>query len=154
MPAAIFTARIRDFSDEYTTLSVPVDDLETASAWSVVEAMGADLEAALAGAILGTLVEISFRQAAIDNADDRPASGEAQREKGLRLFYHDDVDGRKGNVTIGTADFGALAQPGTDLVPLDHAEVAPIVTWVEQYVNIVPDQTVTVDRAVLVGRNS
>lgn len=148
------TARIRDFSDEYTTLSVEVDDLESASVWSVVETMNSELETALGGAILGTLVSVTFSQPTIENADARPASGEAQREKGLRLFFIDDVNGDRGNVTIGTADFGALAQPGTDLVPLTHAEVAPIVAWLEQYVQINLGNTVTVERAVLVGRNS
>ena len=148
------TARIRDFSDEYTTLSFEVDDLETGSGWALVETMNDALEAALAGAILGTLVSVTFSQATVENADARPVSGEAQREKGLRLFFIDDTNGDRGNVTVGTADFGALAQPGTDLVPLDHAEVAPIVTWIEQYVQINLGNTVTVERAVLVGRNS
>ena len=147
------TARIRDNSDEYTTMSVEVDDLELASPWSLVDTMAADLEAALAGAILGTLVSVTFSQEAIENIDNRPASGEAQREKGLRLFFTDQVNGRKGNVTVGTADFGALAQPGQDTVPLTHAEVAPIVTWIEDYARIA-GQIVLVDRAVLVGRNS
>lgn len=148
------TVKIRDYSDEYTTFRVAHDDLVTGSLWDTPEGWASGLEAALGGAIMGTVVSITFSQAAVSNADTRPASGEAQREKGLRLAYIDDVDSARYGITIGTADFGALAQPGTDIVPLDHAEVAPIVSWLEANVKSKNGNDITVESATLVGRNS
>jgi hypothetical protein len=148
------TAKIRDFSDEITTFRLNFADLVSGSVWDTPEGWAEALETALGGAILGTLVSITFSQDGVSNADERPASGEAQREKGLRLVYVDDVTGDRGGVTIGTADFGALAQPGTDLVPLDHAEVAPIVTFMEANAKSKAGNSITVESAKLVGRSS
>jgi hypothetical protein len=108
----------------------------------------------LGGAILGTLLSVTFTQEPVANADERPTSGEAQREKGLRLVYVDDVNGDRGGITIGTADFGALAQPATDLVPLTHAEVSPIVSWMETNMKSKAGNAITVESAKLVGRSS
>lgn len=146
------TAKIRDYSDEITTFRVYFDDLTSGSVWSTPEGWGDALEAALGGAILGTLLSITFSQEVNTNPNDRPASGEAQREKGLRLVYVDDVTGDRGGITIGTADFGVLAQPATDLVPLTHAEVAPIVAFLEDAVKSKAGNDITVESAKLVGR--
>lgn len=151
---SFLTAKIRDYSDEYTTFRVALDDLVTGSVWDTPEGWAEGLETALGGAIMGTLVSVTFTQAGVDNPDVRPASGEAQREKGLRLSYIDDVDSARYSITIGTADFGNLAQPGTDIVPLDHAEVSPIVSWMETNIKSKNGNDITVESATLVGRNS
>lgn len=151
--AADLAVRIRDFSDEYTTVIFRVADLGGSDVWTVATGLASGIESALAGAILGTLVSVDFSQYAVSNADEAPASGEAQREKRLRLAFQDDVTGDRYGITIGTADWGALAQPGTDLVPLDHAEVAPIVTWMEANALSKAGNAITVTSAELVGRN-
>jgi hypothetical protein len=154
MPLASLTAKIKDYSGEYTTTTFYVDGLDAIDTFDGANIIMQNLETALGGLILGTLVDVAWRQKGVDNVDALPASGEAQREKGLRFFFHDDVTGEKGNITIGTVDYGAIAQPETDLVDLANAEVAPVVTWVEANVQLNEGNSVTVDRAVLVGRNS
>lgn len=149
-----FTVKIRDFSDEITTFRMRFPDLTGLNVFSLALDEANDLEAALAGAILGTVVSITYSQEAVTNPDVRPVSGEAQREKGLRLVYVDDVTGDRGGVTLGTADFGTLAQPGTDLIPLDHAEVAPIVAWMEANSESKAGNPITVESAKLVGRSN
>jgi len=144
---------IRDYSDEYSRFSVEMPDLGTSDLIDLVLTDGSNLATALSGAILGTIVNINWDQVADAGTDTRPASGEAQREKKLRLSWREDVNNRHGAVEIPTADFGVLAQPGTDLVPLDHAEVAPIVSWIEGNMEV-GGQSVTVERAELVGRAS
>lgn len=147
-------AKIRDFSDEYTTFRLKTPDLITGSVWDTPEGWAESLEAALGGAILGTLVSVTFSQDGVINEDTRPASGEAQREKGLRLVYVDNITSKRYGFTIGTADFDALAQPGTDIVPLAHAEVAPIVTFVEATVLSPAGNAITVESAKIVGRGT
>lgn len=151
---AYLTVSIRDFSDEITTFRVRFPDLTSLNVFSLALDESSDLEGTLAGAILGTIVSITFSQETVTNADERPASGEAQREKGLRLVMVDTVTGDRSGITIGTADFGALAQPGTDLVPLDHAEVSPIVEWLEANTESKAGNPVVVESAKLVGRSS
>lgn len=151
---ASLTVTFKDHSGELTRARFPIPDTPGTDLFQTALDEISGLESALAGIYLGTLVSISYSESPVENPDDFPASGEAQREKGLRLFYRDDVNGKKYNVTIGTADFGTLAQQGTDLVPLDHAEVAPLVTWMETEMLSVDGNSITVDRAVLVGRSS
>jgi hypothetical protein len=150
---ASYTVRVRDYSDEYTSLSLNVGDLASLDTISVAEGHAGDLATALDALMLGTIVGIGFNQTADEGADTRPASGEAQREKGMRFFFHEETNNRKGSFTVPTADFGTYAQPGTDLVDLDDVAIAALVTWVEANVEI-DGIAVVVDRAVLVGRNS
>lgn len=152
--AGLLTARIRDNSDEYSNVSFLVEDLVTLDVWDDVETLAAALEAAIEGMIIGTLVSVHFRQIANTVDDTRPANAFAQREVGVRFFYSDDVTGQKYNVTVATPDLTAVATPGSDEVLLTDAEIAPMVTFIEGS-TISPDgNAVTVDRAVIVGRNS
>lgn len=151
---ARITVRIRDYSDEYTNFSVPVTDLDGTDVWTVASGLASGIDSALAGAIRGTVVSITFSQGGVAEDDSRPASSEAAREQALRLFYRDDVDGNRGTISIGTVDWGALAQPATDLVPLDHAEVAPLVTWFEANMLSVSGNPITIESAALVGRSN
>lgn len=148
------TVRLRDYSDEYSSFSVPVADLEGTDVWTVVTGLAGGLETALAGAVRGTVVAINYTQGGVAEDDNRPASAEAAREQALRLFYRDDVDGNRGTISIGTVDWGALAQPATDLVPLDHAEVAPLVAWFEANMLSVSGNPITIESAALVGRSN
>lgn len=150
----LLTARFRDYSDEYSTLTVHVDDQDGADVWTQVTGWAQGLETALEGLSIATLVSIHYRQGAIAEDDTRPASAFAQRETGLRMFYSDDVDGAKYNITVPAPDLTAVAQEGTDDVPLSVTEVAALVTWMQANMLSPQGNAITVDRAVIVGRNS
>lgn len=152
--AGLLTARFRDHSDEYSTMSVLVPDLDGADVWTVITGLGNGLESAAEALSLATLVSINYRQGSIAEDDTRPASAFAQRESGLRLFYSDDVDGSKYNVTLAAPDLSIVADPGTDDVDLTITEVAALVSWLETNAISPNGNPITVDRAVLVGRNS
>lgn len=150
----LLTARFRDYSDEYSSVSVLVDDLIGTDVWTVVTGLAAGLESALEGISLATLVSIHFRQIANSLDDTQPASPYAEREAGLRFFYSDDVTGKKFNLTVPGPDYATIDVPGSDEIPLTQTEVAALITWMEA--NIVSDagNSITVDRVVKVGRNS
>lgn len=147
---ASVSLRIRDFSDEYSTVSFPVTDIAAGGTIADANTLVDNIAAAVDPLVLGTIVGGSLSQEFFPGSDTRPASGEAQREKGLRIYWTNGA-GRYGSVTLPTADFGTLAQPGTDLV--DLADLAALVSLIEA--NITLDGVgVTVERAVLVGRSS
>lgn len=149
------TARFRDYSDEYSTLSVLVPDLDTADVWNVIVGLGAGIANALEDLSLATLVSVTYHEIANPPADDtRPTSPFAQREQGLRFFYSDNVDASKYNITVPAPDLAIVADPGSDDVDLTITEVAALVTWLESNVLSPNGNAITVDRAVIVGRNS
>lgn len=145
---------IRDHSNELSTFQVRVDDQAGADVWTVVTGLGSALEALVEDLIIGTLASIVYRQDAIADDPSTPANGFAQRENGLRLFYHDDDNGKKYNLTIATPDSGTLAVPGTDEVPLAQTDVAALVTWLESNMLSPEGNAIVIDKAVLVGRNN
>lgn len=150
----LLSARFRDFSDEYSTLTVIVDDQDGADVWTQVTGWASALEAALEGLSIATLVSIYYRQGAIAEDDTRPANAFAQRETGLRLFYSDDADGSRYNITVPAPDLTTIAQEGTDDVPLSVTEVAALVSWMESNMLSPNGGAITVDRAVIVGRSN
>jgi hypothetical protein len=83
-----------------------------------------------------------------------PSSPYANREAGARVFYHNDTSNEKGRVTIPGPDLANVdIQAGSDLFDLTDTEMASLVTWLEANAEY-DGESITVDRAVLVGRNS
>lgn len=145
---------IRDKSKELSTFRVRVDDQEGADVWTVVTGLGSALEALVEDLTIGVLASMTYSQGAIAEDEGVPASGFAQREAGLRFFYTDQSNGKKGNITIAAPDSGTLAVEGTDEVPLATTEVAAMVTWLEANALSIDGNAIAVDKAVLVGRNN
>lgn len=150
----LLTARFRDRSDEYSSFSVNVSELAGTDVWTVITGIGASLETALEALSLATLVSLHYRQGAIAEDDSRPVSPYAQRERGLRFFYSDDVTGDKYNVTLPAQDATIVDNPGSDDVDLAITEVAALVSWLEANIETPGGNSITVDSAVQVGRNS
>lgn len=161
---AILTARVRDHSDEYSTVRINTSDLVALDLFSVATGPASDFMDALEALTLGTVVEVRFSQATDTNPDTRPASDWAQRELGLRFFVTGENSGRKANITIPAPDLAAIDTiPGTDLADLTDQPVADMVTWLEANMAIVganPStgaptyEGVVVDRAVVIGRSN
>lgn len=150
------TGRIRDHSDEYSATTIQIADYGALITVGDLTTAAEALETHLNAISLGTVVNVAFRQQLADAADERPASPYAQRELGLRFFFHDDTDpNAKGNFTIAAPDLAALTiLPGTDLVDITQAPVAAFVAWFEAEAIGPGGNSPVVDRAVIVGRSN
>lgn len=122
---------------------------------------GGELKDAVEGVTLGVIARGYFGIGEFDDVPDYPASNFAQREWGLRIFLTGDEDGRTFTITLPTVDAAALTlQTGEDDVLLaDGGAMAELVTEFEDALRYPSqgasdEQTVTVERARLVGRNS
>lgn len=154
MPALV-TARFRDYSDEYSTFSVLVPDIDgVGRLWTSVETLAGALETAVEDISLATLVSINFRQIANTEDDQQPTSPFAEREAGLRFFYSDDVNAKKYHITIPAPDYATIDIPGSDEIPLSQTQVAAMVSWMETEMVSADGNAITVDRVVKVGRNN
>jgi len=74
---------------------------------------------------------------------------------GLRFYLRDTVNPELGYFTLGTADMaiGSIVA-GQDELDLSAAPTAAFVTWIEANVLSRDENPVTVERAIVVGRNS
>lgn len=162
---AYISVRVRDHSDEYSVVRFPVDEMLLADVWGDVVAKGAALRAQVDALSLGTTVNWTFSQDAETPDDNRPADDAAQRETGLRVFYHGNISGKKAHLTIPAADLGAVElQPGSDLAIMTEEPIAGFITVFEAQVSLpmpnTPPSTgywnddVTVDRIQFVGRST
>lgn len=159
---AQYSYSIRDFSDEYGRVTISVEEPSEAELdWeTVINANEGTFRTALNGVILGNVARhhVLVSEELVD--DSRPASALAQREFAMRVFVSGVTTSEKRNFTIPTVDIGSLTiTPGTDLVELaDGGPMAALVTAIESvyFINYPDgsDEQVTVDRAVIVGRNS
>lgn len=153
---AAITFSIRDWSDEYGRVQFPFAEPGGIETVADLEANQlATLKSAVEGVSLGQVAREAIRIAEDGALDTRPASALAQREFGLRVFFELNTSGEKRNLTIPAVDIAALTVAGgSDLVELADAGVmAALVSAIETYVNI-NGETVTVTRAMIVGRNS
>ncbi len=151
----LLTARFRDYSNEYSTFSVLVEEIDgIARTFDGLQSEVAALESAVEAISLATLVSINFRQIANTEDDQAPTSPFAEREHGLRFFYSDDVNAKKYHITVPAPDYATIDVPGSDEVPLDQTEVAALVSWMEAEMQSADGNAITVDRVVKVGRNN
>lgn len=150
---AQLTARFRDAGIEYSSVSFPIPDAVGATTWTDLLSYVTTLSAALGGLSIGTLISIAFRQLGEENSDAAAANPFAQRELGVRFFFTDDTNGDKSYVTIPCPDLTNIAlESNGDTLDLTDTEAAAMVTWIEANVEINAGNSVSVDRAVVVGR--
>lgn len=152
---AKISLRLRDYSDEYTSVGVNIADLADIGTWDAQNAKADAFQGHVEAHALGTVVVHSVSQETMDKNDARPASAIAQRESGFRFYVRDSVNDKLGYFTVGTADLTiASVQAGTDLLDLTAEPTASFVTWLEANVISEDGNAVTVERAKIVGRNS
>lgn len=147
--------RIRDYSDEYTSASINVDDLGALSTWDTATGLADGFVIHAEAHSLGTVVEAKYNQNTQDDDDSRPADAFAQRELGFRFYVRDAVTSELGYFTIGTADLdiGSVVA-GSDELDLSASPTSTFVTWLETNAVSRDGNAITVERAVIVGRNS
>lgn len=78
----------------------------------------------------------------------------AQREVGIRVFYHDNVTGKRYHFTIPGPAVAEYPPQGTDDIPLSNPNMASLVTLLEADCVSELGNAITVDKAKLVGRRS
>lgn len=143
-----------DVGGEKTTFTANVADPIGADTWTILLAVMTGLETAIGNFSRGYLESIFYRAGGVENAPDVASDVEAQRELAARFFYHEDVTNKKGFLSIGMPDLANVDILAlTDLLDLTDTEAAAVVTWIEANVEL-NGQSVTVDRAVLVGRST
>lgn len=148
--------QLRDYSDEYTSLGINMADIDAvANTWDVVDGAVDTLVGHIEAHSLGTVVAAKVNQATQAENDARPASAFAQRELGIRFYLRDAVNQKLSFFTIGTADMaiGSIVA-GQDELDLSAAPTDTFVTWLEANAQSPDGNAVTVERAVVVGRNS
>ena len=150
---AQLVATFIDKSRERSVVTMPIDDQGGSVTITDIGSFVTTLESALNGVSLATLYSIAFRQQFVDDEDATPASPYAQREAGIRIFYHDTA-GSKRTVTVPAPDMANcdLVAAG-DEFDLTDTEMAALVTWIEANVTV-DGNAVTVDKAVYIGRNT
>ena len=147
----------RDHSNELSQVQLWFDD---------VAAGGANYDTTLASMLavhdeietvsLCDIAGYGLRQQILADASTIPASNAAQRESGMRVFLVDDTNGKKSHFVLPAPDLTNLTIPaGGDLVTLADASImADLVTALEANLESVDGNTVTVTRAVIIGRNN
>lgn len=150
------TIKIRDYSDEYSLLGVNLADLDgIARVWTGLETEASDLVGHIEDHSIGTVATVQATQATQAEDDTRPAAPFAQRELGLRFYLRDQVNQEIGYFTIPAADLNiGSVVAGKDELDLTAAPTAAFVAWLEAEALSRDGNAVTVERAVIVGRNS
>lgn len=146
----------RDRSREMSTIQLNFADIAAGGAnFDAVEAaidgIGDDIEA-LTVCVQATerLTQVVTTKSAIVPTDDL-----ANRESGLRVFYTDDTTGEIYHFTIPGPDWALIVVfPNTDLADLTDEPLATLVSAVESDVLSPVGNSVTVLRAVVVGRRN
>lgn len=83
-----------------------------------------------------------------------PTDEDAQRESGLRVFYQDQVNGRKGNFTIPGPDKSLMAVTGTDIADWGGTEMAALETALEANVKSRDGNAIQITHGRIIGRNN
>jgi len=147
--------KIRDYSDEYSFVAANLADLTALQTWDLINGLADDLATHVDAHSVGTIVDVKYAQETQASNDVRPASTWAQRELGFRFYIRDEVTQEIGYFTIPAADLtiGSVVA-GDDELDLTAAPTAAFVTWIEANMLSRDDNAVTVERALVVGRNS
>lgn len=150
------TLSYRDYSNELSRLSLNFATLQAGGGnFDAVTGLVDDVAAAILAVTDLVAAGSSIAHPIEDDTGGMPAGEAAQRERGIRIYYHDTA-GKKHSFTIPGIDYTAITVPqGSDAVVLDDAgAMAALVTALEAGVKSPLGNAITVDRAVVIGRNS
>lgn len=154
--AAKVQVRIKDASDEYTSVGFRHADIDDVTVtFGDVDTFADTLVTHIEAHSLGTVSQVYASQDTQAKDETRPSNAFAQRELGFRFYYTDTVTQESGSFTIGTADLGIGSYlPGSDALDLTAAPTAAMVTYLEANALSRDGNAITIDRAIVVGRNS
>lgn len=147
--AARFTLSIRDFSSEYSTMSLPGLDL-TAANFDAQDGLWDGFQTAVDGVIVGNIARRKLLAQDIIVNDQQPVDDHAQRELKWLVRYTDSNDARH-TAEIPCPDT-ALILAGTDNMNLGVGAGQAFKAAFEAVVRPQGTVSVTVDSVILVGR--
>lgn len=151
--ASQITFNVRDFSDEYSTVTFNVEDIDETT-WAATDLAVGTIQTALDALTIGNIASRTLSQKTLVD-DSRPANAFAQRESGLRLFWQDTVNFQKGHVTVPCPDLSLVADAGTDEVDITGvAVVSALVTAIEAVAVSPYGNSIEFYRGIIVGRRS
>lgn len=146
----------RDRSDEISSVVLNVPDVSAGGAdFDAVVASVATLGAAILGVTECVQAREVFNQT-IDTKDpSTPVDPQANREAAVRIFYADDTTGEVYHVSIpGPDKAGMDIEPNTDLYDMTDEPLATLIAAIESDAESPVGNSVTVLRAVGVGRRN
>lgn len=155
LPASQYSLSLLDFSGEKSVVQ-----------WSGPELTGVAMDVtswksemdAIADAIMDltdcTQGKGQFSSIAESGSETLPAVATAQREVGIRIFYQDDVTGKKYHLTIPGPEVAEYPDSGTDEIDIAGTHMAVFVSSFETNAESEAGNAVTVYAARLVGRRN
>jgi hypothetical protein len=146
----------RDNSNEVSNIAVYLPDVAAGGAnFDTVVAALTAINAAIAACSLCEPAAETLRQDTDTPSSTVPASPWAQRELAIRVFYSDDVNGKRYHLSIPGPDLDTVeVLAGTDSVVLTDSPFSAFITAFEAGAVSPDGNAVTVDSARLVGRRS
>lgn len=146
----------RDKSDEISTVELNIADVSAGGAdFDTVMASVASLGAAILAATECIQAREMFNQAVDTKNPATPTDVLAQRESALRIFYADDSTGEVYHISIPGPDWDSIdLLPNTDLADLTDEPLATLVAALESDAESPVGNSITVLRAVQVGRHN
>lgn len=150
--------QIRDYSDEKSTVSIPINDVTDLNFDDLTPGAGSargDLQTAIEGVTIGNIAKYTSKVHDEAVNDVRPTDAAAQREAAIRIYARGQDTNKLYTLSVPCPNFDVVAQAGTDLIDLTGTEMAALVTALETHWQPPLDASgVLVEKAVLVGRRS
>lgn len=155
LPSSQYSLSLLDFSGEKSVVQ-----------WSGPEVTGAAFDVTswkaaqdnIADAIMDltdcTRGKEQFSSIADQGSEVLPAIATAQREVAIRIFYQDDVTGKKYHLSIAGPAVEEYPDAGTDEIDITAGDMATFVTSFETNAESEAGNAVTVYAARLVGRRN
>ncbi len=155
LPASQYSLSLLDFSGEKSVVQ-----------WSAAEITGAAFDVntwktgqdAIADAVMDltdcTRGKEGFSSVADSGAETLPAIATAQREVAIRVFYQDDVTGKKYHLSIPGPQVEDYPAAGSDEIDITLGDLAVFVTAFELSAESEAGNPITVYAARLVGRRN
>lgn len=146
----------RDRSDEISTVELSIPDVSAGGAdFDTVVASIATLGAAIA-AVTECVQAREMLNQTVDTKDPAtPTDVMAQRESAARIFYADDSTGEVYHISIPGPDWDTVdLLPNTDLLDMTDEPLATLIAAIESDAESPVGNSVTVLRAVQVGRHN
>lgn len=155
LPASQYSLSLLDFSGEKSIVSWNGPEI-TGAAFDVTSWKAAMV--AIADAVIDltdcTRGKEQFSSIGDSGSEVLPSVATAQREVGLRIFYQDDITGKKYHLTIAGPQVEDYPVAGTDELDITAGDLAVFVSSFETNAESEAGNAVTVYAARLVGRRN
>lgn len=149
------TIRWRDYSGEYSSTAFNLDDPSGATYdWAALEGALDAVGDAMEAVTFCTRGKESIAAQVTLGSDAYPTDEEAQRELALRIFYQDDVTGKKYHVSLPGPQLPLMVSLGFDVVSWSGAEMIALETAFEANVLSPDGNAVSIVTGTIVGRRN